>query len=433
MELGCKRLCVQNDGTYLCSNDGVNQQSQLVGCHSKIDIPSAEKLLSKEKLDDQTENIDKVKQAIKSKHATLVLGAGVSIPVNMPDWVGLVSRMSGYAFQYQDYKGREYPEETRAQILRIEKELILGKLKILNGVNVLEAAQYVLDAIGSVTGGQSGNEVIKEVISAIIDNSEKPCEFLKSWQEKHPDCNLSTHDLRSVAEECTLSAVAYLLQMPEGEGLRRVLTYNYDTLVQEYLISLFGVSEDRIITHVEGWTTVNSYIEDPIEVFHLHGCVPRPELRNRPPAFPDESEQLILSEDSYYDTERYEAYNWQNSIQSYHMNRDNCIFVGFSADDYNFRRILRQLGSRTNNRPKHYLILTIDQLARDIWESVCQSHITDNTMPEELRKDTIVLLNRELDMKEIYWHDYGFYPIWVTIQDIPKLLLSFSDDSPPKE
>ena len=103
------------------------------------------------------------------------------------------------------------------------------------------------------------------------------------------------------------------------------------------------------------------------------------------------------------------------------------FFVGFSADDYNFRRILRQLGdpnAQRANRPKHYLILTIDELVKDTWVSICRSHVPRGTTPEDVRSDTLVLLQKILHMKENYWMRYGFYPIWVSINDIPQTLLS---------
>lgn len=46
---------------------------------------------------------------------------------------------------------------------------------------------------------------------------------------------------------------------------------------------------------------------------------------------------------------------------------------------------------------------------------------------EEILSDTLTLLQLQLDAKATYWAKKGFYPIWVTINDIPSLLLSLVD------
>lgn len=418
--LRCQRLAEQFPGIFNCRASKGGLKS---GCRSCIPVPPMESLLELDLVQKQNELKDTLRQHLKAKKAMLVLGAGISIPAHMPDWGRLVSQMSGYAFQYQAYRGKGVTDDRRERLFHIQQDLIANKLTILNGVNVLEAAQYVQDTLDLATDAQFGHEMLKEIISAIIENSESPEVFLEHWVQKHPKQDPKSGDpatLRSIAACNTLSAVAYLLQAENG--FRRAMTYNYDTLVQEYLISLFDVPQEKIVTHSERWT--EPVTEDSIEIFHLHGCIPRKVNQGQYPAFPAESLGIILSEDSYYDTERYAAYNWQNSVQSFYLNRDYCVFLGFSADDYNFRRILRQLGDQMLKRPTHYLILTADQLIRDAYESICRSHLSGKMNATAFDRDTRVLLNQELRMKEKYWARYGFIPIWVTIQDIPNLLLS---------
>lgn len=438
--LGCKLLST-NDGNCTCNFTGDNWKKfpgkgYTNGCLTYINIPPITSLLKEEMLDAWKERWDMyrsdIRQALGKSRATLILGAGVSAPAKMPGWQGLISQMSGYAFQYRDYTGANpnrgaIEKATQERLLKLESELISDGLTIFNGVNVLESAQYVEQLLNDSVRGNSNYELTKAVISAIIQNSETPEEFLKQWKIDNPDEN--SKDLKSVASGSSLCAVAYLLQAPRG--FRRALTYNYDSLVQEYLLSIFGQPLDRIITHSEGWNPMEE--KDSINIFHVHGYIPRTKNCNKLPAFPRESQRIILSEDSYYDTERYEAYNWQNSIQAFYLNRDTCVFVGFSAEDYNFRRILRQMGSNRNGdiafkRPKHYLFLTIDSIVQDTWMNMCRRHLSrEKTSYEEILSDTLTLLQLQLDAKATYWAKKGFYPIWVTINDIPSLLLSLVD------
>ena len=81
-------------------------------------------------------------------------------------------------------------------------------------------------------------------------------------------------------------------------------------------------------------------------------------------------------------------------------------------------------GARRTNGPRHYLILTINELVKDIWMSICRSHLSKGTTAENIRRDTLMLLRKLLYMKENYWARYGFYPIWVSVDDIPETLLS---------
>ena len=115
------------------------------------------------------------------------------------------------------------------------------------------------------------------------------------------------------------------------------------------------------------------------------------------------------------------AYNWFNTIQSYYLNNSTCVFVGFSGDDYNFRRILRQLGH--GNARGHYLVVMIDDLYKDIYKNTCQ-YFASSKSSDEIAHMAKLLLDRILESKDKYWREYRFYPIWVTIEDIPKALVS---------
>ena len=44
--------------------------------------------------------LNEVRNCVRENTAALVIGAGISVPAGMPTWPGLVSRMLGYAIQY---------------------------------------------------------------------------------------------------------------------------------------------------------------------------------------------------------------------------------------------------------------------------------------------------------------------------------------------
>jgi len=438
-ELGCKYYKInaglaycslQDGGQDILKNESPRKYKDCPGC---VDVPLVEKLFNGNKPDENKRCRDEIRQALKLNRACMAFGAGISIPMGMPNWYGLISQLSGYASQYSNH---EAGHSGRLPMdVELERKLVSGELKLFSGVNVLESGQYIEESLRHTAKDRSVQELLKEALSSIIENSLTPAQWNKDRDkelEKSPKtdcagCQLKAKDKDKdkdiiAAEHNSLCAAAYLLAAENG--FRRAMTYNYDTLVQEYLIDIFRVSQDRIFTHSGKWSDYSRKdIEDPIDIFHVHGCIPRRIYQKTPSsAFPGESEKIILSESSYYNTEQLEAYNWMNSIQSYYLNRDSCVFVGFSADDYNFRRILKQLGK--SSHPKHYLILTIDDMVRDTWASVCRHHMFSNTDTEQIRRETLRLIQMQLDMKTEYWNQYNFHPIWVTINDVPRYLLS---------
>lgn len=432
MLLHCARLKSES-GRSFC---GQKCRDRIGGCLSCLKIPSAQQLLDRmdpKLTDNQNQYVKEVKPAIAQGDATLVLGAGISIPAGMPGWRELIAQMVGYAVQCEvtsdefGTSGGSVDQDKRRAKAELVKILMLDRLSILGSTNVLEAGQYIQESASySYTSGQAGEELLKDAMSTIIEKSSTPKKMLEDYERKNGISGkidrADPHAMAAIAESNTLFAVSYLLK----KHFHQALTYNYDPLVQECLLDVFGVDAgSSIITHPGKWSDTHPAQKD-IQIFHVHGYIPRKGQAEDNVTFPKESDSIILSEDSYYNMEQFGAYDWQNSIQTYYLNRDCCLFVGFSAEDYNFRRILRNLGNGEGKGKKHYLILTIDPLVTETWESVCRHHIKRRKHASQIEQDTLLLLERELKMKERYWEKYNFYPIWVTIQDIPKLLLSFA-------
>lgn len=428
----------------------VQREDWPCGCESTVSYPTIDHLLHEKQRDQQKGYIDCVKEHIKNGQTALVLGAGISKPSEMPLWGPLISKMMGYAIHYDlagkvqpRFYAKDTPEGIR--LLKQSKDLIDGNLQLLGKVNPLEAAEYVVQLF--YDGGSKGRArrkleeaAVASMISRIVDASKTPRELLfKDAPELKEEITRGVSlpeavmdaGAAEIAARNTMFAISYLLSAENG--IRYAMTYNYDPLVQEHMLDLYGLEETRFITHPGQWNKDVAGNASIREIYHVHGFVPgqRHLDRNCDRIFPSSSGPLVLSEDSYYRIEREEAYNWSSSIQSYLLNKYNCLFVGFSADDYNFRRILRQRGVTDNADPSHphYLILTIDDWVRDIYQDVCHANIgKDSTMSaddiERLSQDSILLLQYALEARADYWMRFGIIPIWVTVKDIPHLLTS---------
>ncbi len=442
-----KVICRKWDSVSQCTQTG----GSLCGCQSSINYPkNICSILNEDQRRERDEAIGKLRESIRSDQTALVLGAGISKPSQMPAWNGLISQMMGYAIQY-DQLNREGSaviktagKAERERLLELTRSLIDGKLSLLGKVNTLESAEYVaqlFDTVGPGLRRRLEDRAIGSMVRRIVDQSWKPEKLLDSetdLQERIKKCKsrnpratlpeiVAGIGKKKVARKNAMFAVSYLLS--RKNGIRRAMTYNYDPLVQEHMIDLYGVDSGRLITHPGLWGTGNVG-PDSREIYHVHGFVAgnRHLERSDSQVFPEKSGPLILSEDSYYRVEREEAYNWSSSIQSYFLNRYQCIFVGFSADDYNFRRILRQIGEGRAAQP-HYLVLSVRKWISDTYEDVCRARLSragktaDSTEMEKIPEDVILLLQYILECRAIYWKQrFNIYPIWATVEEIPQLL-----------
>lgn len=453
-QIVCMKLLKQDDDFFTCSQ---NEDSKC-GCQSSISSPSVDLILSEPQKDKRNEHINRIKDNVKSGTLALVTGAGISKPCGMPLWNGLISQMIGYGIQYDLIKDKILKGDEAHYIFKdLTQQLIKKDLSILGSVNPLELAEYIAQSFedlenDDVKHRQIPDAFMKTIIRRIVENSVSPIELLKKEMKSSTNMDLALKhdfdekDIKSFFEKVNLSdiaslntmfAVSYLLYYENG--IRQVMTYNFDPLVQECLLDLYKLDKSKIVTHSEKFCDDVSCLDgDMREFYHIHGFVSgkRHVEHDCPRIFPPDSKHIILSEDSYYRVEREEIYSWSSCIQSYFLNKYDCLFVGFSAEDYNFKRIIHQIKSedvKTDRKPynqrNHYLIMNIEDWVRSIYEDVCRSMFKCSKkitcdMLKEISEKTIILIQKALEYRENYWKRFNIYPVWVTINEIPKLLIS---------
>lgn len=442
------------------------------GCSPMIRLPSISDLISKNQCDDRKITIQKLKEIVRGREKiALGLGAGVSIPVKLPNWYGLVSKMLGYSIQYDIMNNRkeELTEEDIARAYELTNAMINGNLESLRSTDTLESGEYIAQHFSDPDASEKVQRQIpgmsmQIMLERMLRKAKMPLQFLEEMQVESKGIfgpNMSISDLeivtnwwknlqkekslfgqleslattlprqkddilKIIAKENTMAAISYLLS--SSNGIRKVMTYNYDPMVEVYTHELYGNSilcrdgEDGCLAYPSG---------EDLEIFHVHGFVPG-WIREKYSYLnlPNTSESLILSEDSYYDIERSGIYDWSSRTQACFLNDWSCIFVGFSASDYNFKRILRQMEMRRkpgcNEECKHYIIFTVDDIAKTTYQDICKYYISKNisTNAEQIQKDTLFLLRNILECKRRYWQRFNIKPIWITVPEISELLVS---------
>ncbi|PRP91343.1 hypothetical protein ENSA5_56090 [Enhygromyxa salina] len=154
-----------------------------------------------------------------------------------------------------------------------------------------------------------------------------------------------------------LRAIALLCQMRESVpgGVKEVITYNFDVLLEEALTSM-----GRAHTVVDR----DSFIPGTdLPIRHVHGWLARQ---------PDAREWIVFGEDEFHEKFA-DPFDWSNVVQLNAFSQRSCLFVGLSMQDVNLRRLLDAVSKRrAGASPQHFVLLprTTDDALRDAVGSV---------------------------------------------------------------
>lgn len=346
---------------------------------------------------DKVNNIrlESVKDIIHQKNAALVLGSGISIPAGLPSWNALMAKCIGMMMQMELWG----PEESYRKDFKTFKDsgilfdtlynyLSQGKGDLGISTNLLELGQY-LKQVGPNKGLPNDDFVSEMMVCELVKHSTIPT--------KTPDKILT-------------STVGKCADLMSSSLIDIAVTYNFDTLL-EYCIRKKDESK-KIKIEIYADNSKLPYIsvpENTVQIFHVHGCAPTPGFETECP-----TSNLVFTEDSYWNEEQ-DVYSWSNSIQSLLLQNKTCLFIGFSTQDPNFRRLLQRWKPHVKKESKHYLFLPL----QDIDKEICNMFDTTSPTESKLKK---VLLNYMLLLKEVYWRDYGIYPIWTSYEELPTML-----------
>lgn len=323
------------------------------------------------------------------------LGAGVSASLGMPLWDGLINEMLGEAFMFLASQGGSDYDPTHPEVMSntllwdIGSQMVSGELRMLPNVGPLEAAAY----IDNLMCADSDPSMLKELVRRVIQRDSP-----------HP------------VNPTTMETVADIIKK---KSVRTIVNYNFDPLLQETLIAK-GVPESEIFTH----TGPQSVSGDGYNIYHVHGFVQR-KRGSISTAFPGESENLILTEDSYHDLEQNKIYGWSSRIQSQMLGGESSgVFVGFSGEDYNFRRIVRFIG---DSGVSHIILFVLDEseVERVAREVSCGYPDADEETHLTLGMS---MLRQRMRMKSDYWAQRGLHAIWTPLQQLPEHLRVITDE-----
>lgn len=438
-----------------------------------------EDILDEELLKVNQENLNDLKKKLKDGGVTFVLGAGVSMQAGLPAWDGLLAQVWARVLEteiptksqkWKDIRREEYAEASESARKKAregkstEEDYIVkaGKAfggeykRLFSGMNLLEVAEYIRNYVKTILPVDSKEER-RHLEASIIDSMIKEVTQI-------PDGEIQ--NMVSRMEGSFLQRLAAFLAEKEDTYRCDVITYNYDNLLEFFLLKHEKCDMSRIHLVCEGEED-KSFQNEKINIFHPHGYLSVVDSGNNQ----NDTEKIILTESSYYEIEG-KAYCWENSIQAKALIDSTCIFAGFSGQDYNFRRMVKNMEHiEDENNKKHYIFFSIDTLAETLFGGEALKRMKKEAISEILSDSSITSaeaanrINALVDSDEIgrnadgracyakyikqnaasdefayenvqlihflyaqymYWSYHGIFPIWTTYEELPKIMQELS-------
>lgn len=371
------------------------------------------------------------RQLREQKNTALILGAGVSQSVKLPSWDRLLARATflltniGNADPYYGPGCKDDPHNAR---------LYNSLNQVFNGTDALEVAEYI-DLVLSKYGSQRRSALLP---LGSGDSDERLKGLVRYCLSDRPAFSVAENVGRDTTLWMTAKLAARRFYVERGQQKNRsVITYNYDNLLEAVAGSPDFLAETGAPLEV-----LSLYDEaDPpplgtlrrLNVFHPHGFI---DLCSGSRA---ESQSVVLSEKSFYGMEQ-KNYSWSNFLLARAIYDDVCLFIGFSGNDYNFRRIMKNLDDvrQGGEEPHRFLVVTIDELVFQVlrmYADISGQPLSDydaaaleprhlEGIDEHIRRRILSYLYQ----KEIYWKTKGVLPIWTTIVDTPGLVEGLSGE-----
>lgn len=265
---------------------------------------------------DRDKQIAALREAYAGGNLTLYLGAGVSHDNGIYGWDKLVLAMYFTAISRQSMNGwRPFPNYLFAvaewHLNRAHEPLDITARRILK-----------------YHGPEQFLESLRDTLYAAYATPNGPgFQPLRRAELRNANATLD-----SVARLCEGSVFG-------SKGVRAVVTYNYDELLEtalgDYPFQSFCKAEPA----------------EPgkLPIYHVHGFVPINEDGGSAP------HEIVFTEDKY-NLVAHDTYSWTNLVQIQSMSGSAGLMIGLSLSDRNMRRLLDAI-VRLPSHPKHYALV----------------------------------------------------------------------------
>ncbi|MCL1975687.1 MAG: SIR2 family protein [Firmicutes bacterium] len=353
------------------------------------------------------ENFKVLVRYIKNGECAFILGAGVSYNINLPLWSGLLDTLllQGIA---RDVFDNEHDKKIVQKYPLEYTEALKNASGAFSKINTLEAAEYVMIALEK---------------NAYLEKLRQP-------KPSRPEISLN----RRIAAAVKGALIYYRQTQKEPEnftllinlasffakGVKQVITYNYDDGLEK---AALGGSYNSF-----GMRDCVYQVNSKTNIYHVHGRLSIFNTVATAEADKDMDDGVILTERSYSKLES-TVYDNTNTCQAQILASNHCLFMGFSCQDYNFRRIVR------NINPSHEFQLPFYYIIEENRNHLQKTHIIFYPIDDLLnlfQNNTLsdvesTILNRLLKAQASYLVKYNIYPIFITHKDLNTVIEAILD------
>jgi hypothetical protein len=249
-------------------------------------------------------DIDVLRRAYGNRNLTLYLGAGISIGSGLPSWDALILAMYFKVMDQQQLgMWRPFPNYLFAiaewQLQHLQEPLEISARKIRNHFKKDQPAFL--------------NLLRKTLYEGLLQRDvEEP---------RLP----SSGDLRR--GNPTLNGITELCSPLDEAGVKSVITYNYDSLLEHAL------DQTR---YQPIWKAGRFASTGELPIYHVHGYVP---FHSNEPNSGSSLREIVFTEDQYNRVAS-DPYSWSNLVQLHCMSSTVGLMIGLSLSDRNMRRLL---------------------------------------------------------------------------------------------
>lgn len=354
-------------------------------------------------------NLAPLQEAFSRGNLTFYLGAGVSKPNGLPSWEELVQAL--YFCTLED-------ESFISQLKPFPNYLFALAQWVLKQKN--EPLDIIIRKIKQWYEGKDFIDMISNTLYAGFERENHRIE-IPFISQLVLDQNKT---LQSIVDCCRRSK-------PGISGLRSIVTYNYDNLL-ELGLEQFPEVKDNFITIYKG---DQKLIPEIIPIYHVHGYIP---YQNSDVKYED-----ILFSEEQYNRAFQDPFYWGNVVQVNQFTSVTGLMIGLSLSDRNTRRILDSIRNQpimNNNyilmrKPKYKNIendhYEIEQIRIKAYEYQSKYHDSRMKLPAKEAKQIQQILDKIYEY-EIHEFERGFENIGLNLitfddfDEIPEILHAIS-------
>lgn len=206
-----------------------------------------------------------------------------------------------------------------------------------------------------------------------------------------------------------LGEIARLAQRCQKDQNFRILSYNYDDFLEQYLAFLDVKCCSIFTTKVRysngrdsaDFYGMNGQPNQSLRLYHVHGFLPKVTTRDQLDMLHMRS--ICLTE-ADYNMLYNQPYSWPIASQLSFFRENTCLFIGCSLSDPNIRRLLE---ITAYNPPKHYAIFAMTYKSTDALGYTTTKQLTS--------KDRLQIENHfyRIGINILWLKDYSKIPAWL--------------------